>query len=166
MSPRYEPPSPGAAEEGDDDNMQVEAEEDEADAGAEAEAEAENGEEYDPTPEWDGVVGNHTPYDVYEPQDQGQDSGYIFPPPSGEWQPPMSATRDEAIGYALHAQYWAGYWMGVARGAGRGQPGGGGGKRKAAGGGVTGPAAPGPVGGTSTPAWAGGRKKGINGLKR
>jgi hypothetical protein len=54
-----------------------------------------------------------------------QEGGYVFPAPSGEWPSAGSVSHDEAVGFALHAQYWAGYWMGVAcasGGAGASRP--------------------------------------------
>jgi len=153
-SPRYTPPSPRDAD----------MEEEVVDEGeGEVEGEEEEEEEYDGAPEWDGHIGNYdsNPYDANSytananytaNADAEDDPGLIFPPPSGEWQPPAPVTRDEAIGYALHAQYWAGYWMGVARGIGRGQPGSGAGKKR--GGGQQGSSRNANDGGGGTPAWA------------
>ncbi|TXT10634.1 hypothetical protein VHUM_02139 [Vanrija humicola] len=96
-SPSYSPPSPagptGPYDEGDNE-------------GAEGADDDEDGYDvqwqgYDGDGDWDGEYAE-------------QDDAYIFPPPQGAWGA-AATSRDEAIGYALHAQYWAGYWMGVAR---------------------------------------------------
>lgn len=97
-SPTYQPASP-AREENQWDEVAWPPEE--AGEGDEVEGEEEEG--------WQG-------YDGYG--DAVEEAGHVFPPPSGEWPGAASVGRDEAIGYALHAQYWAGYWMGVAHGAG------------------------------------------------
>ncbi|KAK4687676.1 hypothetical protein P7C73_g2445, partial [Tremellales sp. Uapishka_1] len=53
------------------------------------------------------------------PQSQSQsnhvpDQQGIYPTPSSSWAG-AAASRDDALTYALNAQYWAGYWMGVAK---------------------------------------------------
>ncbi|KAL7420826.1 hypothetical protein Q5752_004779 [Cryptotrichosporon argae] len=40
----------------------------------------------------------------------------VFPPPQAAWPVPAQVEEDEALGYAMNAQYWAGYWMGLVRG--------------------------------------------------
>lgn len=94
-SPSYSPPSPTGPE--DDEG---EGDEDE--------------EGYD---QWQGYDGEGDEWGA--PEYSEQDDAYVFPPPQGAWGA-AAGSRDEAIGYALHAQYWAGYWMGVARASGAG----------------------------------------------
>ncbi|KAL1408843.1 hypothetical protein Q8F55_005657 [Vanrija albida] len=99
-SPSYSPPSP---------NPGAQEEEGEDEGGDEGE---EGGYE-----QWQGYDGEGDwPVHEFEGDpDADPDAGYVFPPPAGAWASGGATGRDEAIGYALHAQYWAGYWMGVAR---------------------------------------------------
>jgi hypothetical protein len=99
-SPTYQPASPGQydavewppAEEG-------EGEEEEEEAGEE---------------EWQGYDGEYE----HGAEADAEEVGQVFPAPAGQWPGGGSVGRDEAIGYALHAQYWAGYWMGIAAASG------------------------------------------------
>ncbi|WOO82380.1 uncharacterized protein LOC62_04G005870 [Vanrija pseudolonga] len=98
-SPSYSPPSPAGPEDGE----------------GEGEGEEDEDEGYG---QWQGYDGEGDEWGAPEYADQ--DDAYVFPPPQGAWGA-AAGSRDEAIGYALHAQYWAGYWMGVARASGPGQ---------------------------------------------
>ncbi|CAK9784643.1 hypothetical protein CC85DRAFT_325940 [Cutaneotrichosporon oleaginosum] len=99
-SPTYQPVSPG----GQYDAVEWPP----AAAEAEGEEEEDGDEDYDEDrDEWQG-------YDGHGADEVGQ----VFPAPAGQWPSGSSVGRDEAIGYALHAQYWAGYWMGIAAAGG------------------------------------------------
>ncbi|WVF70238.1 hypothetical protein IAT40_005027 [Kwoniella sp. CBS 6097] len=139
-SPSYQPPSPGAERDGvdeeDDEDEEYVDEEDEED---------EEEEEYDEQAEWgeaDWEVEDYypDPEDGYDQILQGQggyDAGYyqgggeeMYGGPSGNYgshqmagapsvglQQSAGVGREEALSYAMTAQYWAGYWMGVAQGS-------------------------------------------------
>lgn len=106
-SPTYQPASP-AREQSQWDEVAWPPNEGE-DEGEEVEGEGEGNEEEEGWQGYDGLGAE-------QHSDAGQ-RGTVFPPPSGEWPGGTGVGRDEAVGYALHAQYWAGYWMGIAHGA-------------------------------------------------
>ncbi|BEJ16946.1 hypothetical protein CspHIS471_0603470 [Cutaneotrichosporon sp. HIS471] len=62
----------------------------------------------------DDDEGNGDEWQGYDGYGEADDAGHVFPAPARQWPGGNPVGRDEAIGYALHAQYWAGYWMGIA----------------------------------------------------
>ncbi|KAK8866148.1 hypothetical protein IAR55_001299 [Kwoniella newhampshirensis] len=113
-SPTYAPtsPRPGGVEEDAEGYYEVD----------------ENGEGYeDEDPNW-GLSGAEEE-DEYRVEDYTSPNGVEVsltngmgtgPGPSIATQAMGNTSRDEALGYAMTAQYWAGYWMGVAQA--RGEP--------------------------------------------
>ncbi|WVQ61947.1 uncharacterized protein L199_000080 [Kwoniella botswanensis] len=102
-SPTYNPGSPTSRpiqELNTDSDSESDSEEDFYD-----EEEVED-EEYDEDAEWN-LPTQH--------QQQQYGSGYDQLFPSLGVYPPGGINREEALGYAMTAQYWAGYWMGVAQ---------------------------------------------------
>ncbi|GMK54134.1 hypothetical protein CspeluHIS016_0107200 [Cutaneotrichosporon spelunceum] len=89
-SPTYQPVSPGGPGAGYDTVEWPPVEE--------------NEDEDEDEEEWQGRNG----------YGQADEAGHVFPAPAGQWPSGTAVGRDEAIGYALHAQYWAGFWMGIA----------------------------------------------------
>lgn len=75
--------------------------------------------------EENGVEEPDLPWELEVPEeDEGEvevgangDEAQVLPPPAASWPGSAAVSHDEALGYAMHAQYWAGYWMGMARGA-------------------------------------------------
>ncbi|WVR06087.1 hypothetical protein IAU60_003115 [Kwoniella sp. DSM 27419] len=113
-SPSYQPPSPGAGSFADA-------------VGAE---DAEEEEDYDEEAEWgeaDWQVEDYYPDHEDDPAGEDEDEGGHNHPMDASYggygpglpgvgvQPAQHVSREEAIGYAMSAQYWAGYWMGVAQ---------------------------------------------------
>ncbi|WVQ77106.1 hypothetical protein IAR50_006789 [Cryptococcus sp. DSM 104548] len=100
-SPSFQPPSPGGTE---DEEMAKRAEEDAEDAEwgyVEEDWEEEEG-------DWEEGDGEGWENVAQAPQ----------APPAYGVQPAEGVSREEALGHAMTAQYWAGYWMGVAQAKG------------------------------------------------
>lgn len=74
--------------------------------------------------EEDGDENQDGEWQGYDGYGEADEVGQVFPTPAGQWPGARGSgsgvDRDEAIGYALHAQYWAGYWMGIAHASGAG----------------------------------------------
>ncbi|OCF74047.1 hypothetical protein I204_05897 [Kwoniella mangroviensis CBS 8886] len=101
QSPSYNPGSPSSRP------IQVIDSDSDTDSEEEYYDEDEEEEEYDEDAEWD--------LPPQQQQQQQYGSGYDQLFPSLGVYPPGGINREEALGYAMTAQYWAGYWMGVAQ---------------------------------------------------
>ncbi|WWC58828.1 uncharacterized protein I303_101372 [Kwoniella dejecticola CBS 10117] len=139
-SPKYQPGSPGDrpidlpidlgpldTSDEEDDEYEYENNKNDNDDSSEAEEEEEEEEEeeYDDDAEWDlhdySRTRNRNPDQGYSQNHNTGNGGYsqgngydqLFP--SLGVYPPGGINREEALGYAITAQYWAGYWMGVAQ---------------------------------------------------
>ncbi|WRT64380.1 uncharacterized protein IL334_001312 [Kwoniella shivajii] len=132
-SPSYQPPSPttqtqndttmaNGREEEEQDEEEEEGDE-EFDAEEDDDDDEEEEEEYDEDAEWN-IQDYPNPQPPQSQQNQNRDQNQSIPQngngydqlfPSLGVYPPGGIVREEALGYAMTAQYWAGYWMGVAQ---------------------------------------------------
>ncbi|WWC66170.1 uncharacterized protein I206_100071 [Kwoniella pini CBS 10737] len=86
------------------------------DSSDEEDDEEEEEDEYDEDAEWDLPNGhNQNNLNPIKSNNQGGGGGYDQLFPSLGVYPPGGINKEEALGYAMTAQYWAGYWMGVAQ---------------------------------------------------
>ncbi|WVQ92384.1 hypothetical protein IAS59_006193 [Cryptococcus gattii] len=109
-SPVYQPPSPGGLN-------AVEQAQVEADEQAAEDAEWGDVEEYwDEEDEEDEEEGDWETEDYTYPRQAGPVQPQSAPAaPAYGVYPAAGISRDEALGHAMTAQYWAGYWMGIAQ---------------------------------------------------
>ncbi|ODO05839.1 hypothetical protein I350_04900 [Cryptococcus amylolentus CBS 6273] len=100
-SPSFQPPSPGGTEDADAKRAEEDAED--AEWGyVEEDWEEEEGDWEGDGQEWEGEAAQGAPQ----------------APPAYGVQSADGVSREEALGHAMTAQYWAGYWMGVAQAKG------------------------------------------------
>ncbi|WVW82561.1 hypothetical protein I302_104572 [Kwoniella bestiolae CBS 10118] len=81
----------------------------------ESDSEEEEEEEYDEDAEWDLPPSMSNYQDLNQQQYNNGAGGNDQLFPSLGVYPPGGVGKEEALGYAMTAQYWAGYWMGVAQ---------------------------------------------------
>ncbi|WWC86463.1 uncharacterized protein L201_001340 [Kwoniella dendrophila CBS 6074] len=112
-SPKYQPHSPTSGMNGDllDDDDEEEDDDDDDDDYDHYE---EDNEEYDEDEEWQ-IPNGWNSNDNIQNQQQGGRGAYDQLFPSLGIYPTNQINKEEALGYAMTAQYWAGYWMGVAQ---------------------------------------------------